>query len=226
MRPRVAPRALALALLAVMVPADFAQAAAAVAHAPELAFAADHRSERNRFVRQGAVAAQLTLRAGLRPRLLVAFPAGDSGVALWLRTRNARVDWEVSSPPRPVTCTDTHGRPLRGIEVDIAARTTQQLVEPQQSAGRLEWTRDRIDGRPGYRLSIQVLAATHLDDSRTPSGRLDATGPGGWIPIGAFTLLHGGRGGSRGRYRRVRDIAQPRSRSVPVGCAPLRLHHD
>ena len=37
----------------------------------------------NEFYRNGPVAAHLVLRSGDTPRFLVAFPAGNSGVALW-----------------------------------------------------------------------------------------------------------------------------------------------
>lgn len=173
-------------------------AAAACAHAtpnisdPEIAFEADRGSQRNRFVRKGPVAAQVALRSGLNPRLLIAFPAGDSGVAVWFGARAAPVVWEISSPPRPVSSIDVQGRPLRGIEVGIAAtsmelsidtvvlgsiRTIRDFessrqvpsgvsVEPHRAAGHLEWSRDRIDGRPGYRLSIQVLPAARVHDNK------------------------------------------------------------
>ena len=41
----------------------------------------------NSFVRQGPVAAHIVLRSGTTPRLIVAFPAGNSGVGLWFGTR-------------------------------------------------------------------------------------------------------------------------------------------
>lgn len=37
----------------------------------------------NSFTRSGRVAAHVVLRSGKQPRLLVAFPAGNSGTALW-----------------------------------------------------------------------------------------------------------------------------------------------
>ena len=37
----------------------------------------------NSFVRKGPVAAHIVLRSGSDPRLIVAFPAGNSGVGLW-----------------------------------------------------------------------------------------------------------------------------------------------
>ena len=41
----------------------------------------------NSFTRAGPVAAHVVLRSGKQPRLLVAFPAGNSGTALWFEAR-------------------------------------------------------------------------------------------------------------------------------------------
>src|SRR6202142_2890116 len=42
----------------------------------------------NSFLREGPVAAHLLLRSGHDPRILVAFPAGNSGVGLWFSHSN------------------------------------------------------------------------------------------------------------------------------------------
>ena len=49
-----------------------------VAPAPELAYQLTEGQNVNAFVRDGAVAAHLLLRNGTDPRILVAFPAGES----------------------------------------------------------------------------------------------------------------------------------------------------
>ncbi len=41
----------------------------------------------NYFLRDGMSAAHLVLRSGDTPRLLVAFPAGNSGVGVWFQSR-------------------------------------------------------------------------------------------------------------------------------------------
>ncbi|HET9511344.1 MAG TPA: hypothetical protein VFO80_09360, partial [Sphingomonas sp.] len=53
------------------------------ARAPELAYQLTEGQNLNAFVREGPVAAHLLLRNGTDPRILVAFPAGNSGVGLW-----------------------------------------------------------------------------------------------------------------------------------------------
>ncbi|HET8698649.1 MAG TPA: hypothetical protein VFO94_14250, partial [Gammaproteobacteria bacterium] len=53
------------------------------ADAAPLSFRLDEGRNLNAFTRDGQVAAHLLLRSGEEPRILVAFPAGDSGVAVW-----------------------------------------------------------------------------------------------------------------------------------------------
>jgi len=52
----------------------------------------------NSFVRQGNVAAHILLRNGSDPRLIVAFPAGNSGVGLWFKTLGKPAEWSMSAP--------------------------------------------------------------------------------------------------------------------------------
>src|SRR5262245_56664256 len=51
--------------------------------APALIFRLYEGRNINSFTRDGDVAAHLLLRSGEHPRILVAFPAGNSGVGLW-----------------------------------------------------------------------------------------------------------------------------------------------
>jgi len=86
-----------------------------------LAFRIDEGRNINSFLREGPVAAHLLLRSGTEPRILVAFPAGNSGVGLWFEKTSANVAWTLVSPPKPVTRLDEERRPLRGIEFEISA---------------------------------------------------------------------------------------------------------
>jgi hypothetical protein len=138
---------------------------------------------RNYFVREGRVAAHLVLRSGSMPRILVAFPAGNSGVGLWFRRQPQPAQWAIVSAPAPITALDTGGRPLFGIVFEVAS--TSAALVPQQAvlssirilrdyqsngslpaevsigpsiSGRtLSWARNRLDGAPGYRLTVEVL---------------------------------------------------------------------
>ena len=47
----------------------------------------------NAFHRRGDVAAHLLLSSGSKPRVLVAFPAGNSGAGVWFEDTDAPVQW-------------------------------------------------------------------------------------------------------------------------------------
>ena len=76
-----------------------------------LAFRIDEGRNINSFLREGPVAAHLLLRSGTEPRILVAFPAGNSGVGLWFEKTSAKVAWTLVSPPKPITRLDEERRP-------------------------------------------------------------------------------------------------------------------
>jgi hypothetical protein len=134
----------------------------------------------NLLFRQGSTAAHLVLRDGLAPRLLVAFPAGDSGVGVWFAPTPSPVHWRLGSA-RSILLHDAKGRPLRGVSAELEveaselrmARTVLGSVRvlrdyealhrapaeldaaPHREGDAIVWTRDRIDGAPGYYLSLQ-----------------------------------------------------------------------
>ncbi len=137
----------------------------------------------NSFLREGPVAAHLVLRSGLDPRILVAFPAGDSGVGLWFAHADAPVSWRLLERPRSIVARDGSGRPLYGIAakvavsgaVDLAIKQAvlssvrvlrQYQAEATIPAGidaqlsvrgaTVSWARNRLDSAAGYRLSLHV----------------------------------------------------------------------
>lgn len=160
-----------------------AMAQARKGKAPELAYSLTEGQNLNAFVRDGQVAAHLLLRNGSDPRILVAFPAGNSGVGLWFQPLDRAATWRLDQAPRPVSFADGKGRPLHGIEtiatIDAPRLAPQQAVlsnvrflRDYQSVGRFPaevaaparfegirilYARDRVDGAPGYSLEIQVL---------------------------------------------------------------------
>src|ERR1700681_4302794 len=71
-----------------------------------LAFDVDEGLNLNSFLRDGPVAAHLLLRSGLDPRILVAFPAGNSGVGLWFGHSSAPVTWTLLGRPQPLITKD------------------------------------------------------------------------------------------------------------------------
>jgi glycogen debranching enzyme len=163
-----------------------------------LDFEVDDALNINRFVREGPVAGHLLLRSGAEPRILIAFPAGNSGVGLWFEKRSEEARWTLDAAPRPVHAADAHGRALYGLTADVsiaapelaphqAVLSSIRVLRDYQSikaeppeisvapaiAGRtITWARDRLDGAAGYRL---VLEVTH---GELANGRISAAADG------------------------------------------------
>ena len=181
-----------LVALAMMTARAAAPVALADSADERLAFDVDEGSNLNSFLRQGPVAAHLLLRSGARPRILVAFPAGNSGVGLWFTPSATPVHWTLQTEPRAITSTDHAGRPLYGIEAEASVSASDLgikqavlssvrvlrdyevldkaplsvLVAPELHDQTMTWARDRLDGAAGYRFSVAVTAGalqgTHL----------------------------------------------------------------
>lgn len=143
----------------------------------------------NSFLRAGPVATHLLLRSGSDPRILVAFPAGNSGVGLWFAHVSQPVTWTLQGRPQPVIAKDSHGRPLYGTVADAAVRAAElsikeallsnvRVLRDYQALGTFPaqvgteavvrgstvvWERDRLDGAAGYRLSIELTHGTMAD---------------------------------------------------------------
>ena len=163
-----------------------------------LEFEVDDALNINRFLREGPVAGHLLLRGGSEPRILIAFPAGNSGAGLWFEKRPGEARWMLDGAPRPVRTSDAHGRALYGLAADasIAAaelvphqavlssirvlrdyQSTQAVpteisVAPTAAGRTLTWARDRLDGAAGYRLTLEV---TH---GELGQGRISAAADG------------------------------------------------
>jgi hypothetical protein len=96
------------------------QVTAVAGREPAFHFEVTEGRNLNYFIRDGKVAAHLVLRSGPTPRLLVAFPAGNSGVGLWFQSPAAS-QWSIDSPPAAITARDSAGRPLYGITFEAAS---------------------------------------------------------------------------------------------------------
>jgi len=137
----------------------------------------------NSFLREGPVAAHLLLRSGTDPRILIAFPAGNSGVGLWFSHGTQPVTWSLRGRPQPLITQDARGRPLYGMTAQAIASGTAELTmkqavlssvrvlrdyqalgtfppevatNPTIQGSTITWARDRLDGAAGYRLSIEI----------------------------------------------------------------------
>jgi len=152
----------------------------------------------NSFVREGDVASHVVLRSGTEPRILVTFPAGNSSVGVWFEHVDRAIKWTQHGSLQPVRESDEKSRPLRGVATDLSVAAPELRVRaavlsstrvlrdfqalgkapadvgtPMRVAGRtLTWSRDRLDGAPGYRLSIEV---TH---GQLEQGRIEAAADG------------------------------------------------
>ena len=152
----------------------------------------------NSFLRDGPVAAHLVLRSGSDPRIVVAFPAGNSGVGLWFSHGTQAVTWTLLGRPQPIVVMDARGRPLYGMTAEVSATGANELsikqavlssvrvlrdyqalgtfpaevaAGPAIQGSTITWARDRLDGAAGYRLSIMITqGALHADRVAAASG--------------------------------------------------------
>jgi hypothetical protein len=185
--------------------------------APELAYQVAEGRNINAFVREGEVAAHLLLRSGTEPRILVAFPAGNSGVGLWFDKIDAPAQWTLDQPPLPHAVRDARGRALNGVRATatIAApsltigegvlsnvrflRDYQAIgkfpadiaATPRIAGNTLTFARDRVDGAPGYHLAIRVFAG-RIDGRTIRAGadgriRMEIVAATGDRPLAGFT---------------------------------------
>jgi hypothetical protein len=163
-----------------------ATASASPIREPPFHFEVTEGQNINCFLRDGKTAAHLVLRSGHNPRILVAFPAGNSGVGLWFQRSDTPADWVVDSLPKATSTTDARGRPLYGIVFETSI-TTKSLVPKQAvlssvrvlrdyqasgatpeevavraviSGNTVTWSRTRLDDAPGYRLTLEILDGT------------------------------------------------------------------
>ena len=126
----------------------------------------------------------------------MAFPAGNSGVGLWFGRQSTPLQWTVESRPAATITRDAAGRPLFGIVFDVAgtgaallpqqavlssvrvlrdyqsngAMPTAVAARPSLSGQVLSWSRNRLDGAAGYRLTLEVLGGTLAVDGSIRAG--------------------------------------------------------
>lgn len=147
-----------------------------------LSFEMQAGGQTNEFFRQGNVAAHLLMRSSTKPRLLVVFPAGNSGTGLWFQDTAQPVTWTLDSAISPVLDHDSQGRALFGISANVSVNTTQLTLrgalltsvrfmrdynggypapasvqtQPIINGSTVHWQRDRVDGAAGYELTVQL----------------------------------------------------------------------
>jgi hypothetical protein len=170
----------------------------------------------NSFIRAGPVAAHLVLRSGTDPRILVAFPAGNSGVGLWFSHMQQPVIWALQGRPQPIRADDEKGRVLYGVianaTVTAAGLSFKQavlssvrvlrdyqtlgsvpaevLTDPVYHNNSVTWKRERLDGAAGYRLTLVVTHGA-MREGRITAAKdgtigLQVTALSGETPLTAF----------------------------------------
>ena len=152
---------------------------------PELHFSVTEGNIYNEFYREGSVAAHTVLTSGTRPRLVVAYPAGNSGVSLWFREGEALARWAKPKDMKPVTENSAAG-PLYGVEMALSVEVPELRLEKAvlgnirtirtylhervvdsrvetplaQDGDSLVWQRVRLDGKGGYKIRLEPTGGT------------------------------------------------------------------
>ena len=163
-----------------------AKAATLAGESPSLSFSVREGRQINAFYRQGPVAAHIVLDLDRAPRLVVAFPAGNSGVGLWFDDQAVAAVWASPEKVEPVSRTAEGGGELHGVTADLSidapSLTVRQSVlssvralrdyqdtgkvpeaivsEAEVDGSTVTWSRKRLDGASGYLLSAEVLNGT------------------------------------------------------------------
>jgi len=101
---------------------------------PLLDFGVKVGNQINSFYQQGNIAAHLLMRSSAvstsaAPRLIVAFPAGNSGTAIWFKPSDQPVDWKKQADLKGITLQDTKGRILYGIEASITPGVSKLVLD-------------------------------------------------------------------------------------------------
>ena len=175
-----------LVLIAGLAAWPLAWAAPGQAARAPLQFRMTEGNIENAFFQDGGIAAHLLLSSGDKPRVLVAFPAGDSGVGVWFEPTVAPVQWSLGRVMGQRRTVDGHA--WNGISADASvsadrlvlkdavlgsirvlrdyqlgqgyaaqvAATPQIVATPQLTERSIRWQRQRMDGAPGYAIALRA----------------------------------------------------------------------
>ena len=123
---------------------------------------------RNHFIRRDGISAHLNLRTEPAPRLVVAFPAGNSGAGLFFRPLTDDGDvWGSVDGIQTVERTDTKGRALHGMQADIVVEV-ETLVLQEADVGSLRFLRKAVDYST---LPPRAAPETYINDNRVRFSR-------------------------------------------------------
>lgn len=151
--------------------------------APELQFSIEDGAIRNDFLRDGPIAAHIVLKSSVAPRLIVAFPAGNSGVGVWFSETEEPARWDAPRKLETATMGADGGGLRRGVKFETTISSprlevtkailsnirvlrdygytgkTPEIVDAPHKVEKsaIVFERRRIDGAEGYYLSIDAL---------------------------------------------------------------------
>ncbi|HEY1816086.1 MAG TPA: hypothetical protein VGG74_27250 [Kofleriaceae bacterium] len=131
----------------------------------------------NYFFRRGPIAAHVAITSGAKPRVIVAFPAGNEGVGLWLDGSGDLA----ATPPIPATGSGE----LRGVSIEL--RASRRLVVREAALGGVRFLRDyntlhslpaevaaTIAAGPPVTLRRTLLDGAHLEVTLAGAARITA----------------------------------------------------
>ncbi|WP_374764782.1 hypothetical protein [Yunchengibacter salinarum] len=155
----------------------------------------------NRFIRADGVAAHISVRPVPSPRLVVAFPAGNSGAALFFQAQPSAPDFEAPRDVTPVRTT-RNGTEMSGVRFHLRADTPRLALtrgdagsirflrgavdpdrlparpdlEPVMDGQSLTFTRTRPDGESRYSLKVTLKQGTIKAGENAITFEADASG--------------------------------------------------
>ena len=112
--------------------------------APELRFSVGEGDSSNHFLRQNGISAHLNLRTYPTPRLVIAFPAGNSGAGLFFEEVTDGPVWGPVTDIRAIERRDEQGRILNGIRADIRVEA-QEIAITEADVGSIRFLRNAVD---------------------------------------------------------------------------------
>jgi hypothetical protein len=167
-----------------------------------LRFSAPEGRALNEFYRRGPVAAHLVLTPGARPRMVVAFPAGNSGTAVWFDASAGEVSWSKTIQLEATQLMLPDGGTLHGVTAEVEAHggplsirqaivgsvrvirdyeygnelPRDALPPPEVAGNSIVLQRRRLDGGAGYYLSIGLESGSVARDGERIVLAPDASG--------------------------------------------------
>lgn len=131
----------------------------------------------NHFVRQNGISGHLNLQTYPQPRLIMAFPAGNSGAALFFENEVNGPVWGSVSDTQVVERTDGEGRHLYGMQADIIIEADVLSLE-EADLGSIRFLRKAVDYT---KLPLRRMPDMRVDGNQVHFSRLRPDGASSYI---------------------------------------------